>query len=703
MQKVRTYLLEALRRGFILAIAASLSPHSLPAQASNPVPFISKPLVPTAVAPGGQGFTLTVNGAGFVPGSVVMWNGRPRPTIVINDTRLTAQIPASDTEVEGTAWVTVANPTPGGGESNVLFFSATEPTSRVSLVRKDLRVISGVGPAPGDFNNDRRLDFVLAPYDGSSFSVYLGKGDGTFGSPLETLIPVSQNAGFNLLLVGDFNGDGSADVVVGQGGDVYRSNPRLLTFLGKGNGEFEAPLPTSMPPGYFGPLAVADFNGDGKLDLVGAITNSYDSQSLAISLGNGDGAFQSPRTYSFPSPPPQAAAVGDFNGDGKLDVAVAATSEISVVPGSVYIFSGVGDGTFNAPRAYTVPPNPAWIVLGDLNGDGKPDLATANAESNTVSVLLGNGDGTFQAAANYDVPDPIAVILADFNGDGNLDISTTNGDSHSASILLGSGDGTFQAGSDYALPSGPSILVAGDFDGSGRQGLLVDLPNASTVSVLLQPPTYLTVSIDIKPGDATNTINLKSNGVVPVAILGSATFDPMTVDPSTVVLTAATDNGSGAPGSAHVAIRGRGALMTGQSDVNNDGYPDLLVYFRTQDLTALQQMDSRLRGNDGTSAETATHPPAVIPAQAGTQAVLYGTTYSGQRIRGSDTVRIVPAGKGSSAGAAAAGAAGHKPLPPPGARGSGVTGLGATGSAAGGNPANSSSSKTLPTGPRGGN
>jgi N-acetylneuraminic acid mutarotase len=133
---------------------------------------------------------------------------------------------------------------------------------------------------------------------------------------------------------------------------------------------------------------------------------------------------------------------------------------------------------------------------------------------------------------------------------------------------------------------------------------------------------FLMVSIDIKPGDRANTINLKSNGVVPVAILGSATFDPMTVDPTTVTLAG-----------AHVATRGRGAPMTGQSDVNGDGYPDLLLYFRTQDLTALQQMDSRLRGNDGTAVGT-------LPLQV--EAVLYGTTYSGQRIRGSDTVRIVP-------------------------------------------------------------
>jgi N-acetylneuraminic acid mutarotase len=190
------------------------------------------------------------------------------------------------------------------------------------------------------------------------------------------------------------------------------------------------------------------------------------------------------------------------------------------------------------------------------------------------------------------------------------------------------------------------------------------------------------VSIDIKPGDPTNTINLKSNGVVPVAILGSATFDPMTVDPTTVTF-------AGAP----VAVRGRGVPMTAVADVNHDGYPDLILYFRTQELTALQQAVAAM----SSSPET----PGGQRPRLQIEAVLYGTTYSGQRIRGSDTVRIVPAGGGSSAGPA--GPAGHRPALQTGGRGAGVTGLGATGSAAGGNPANSSGPKTLPTGPRGGN
>ena len=145
-----------------------------------------------------------------------------------------------------------------------------------------------------------------------------------------------------------------------------------------------------------------------------------------------------------------------------------------------------------------------------------------------------------------------------------------------------------------------------------RGGFNLNLP-AQWLSTNEAFTPFLMVSIDIKPGDRTNTINLKSHGVVPVAILGSATFDPMTVDPTSVTFAG-----------AHVASRGRGVPMSNQSDVNNDGYPDLILFFRTQDLTVLQ---------------SAVGTP---PLQ---EAVLYGATYSGQRIRGSDIVRIVPAGR----------------------------------------------------------
>jgi N-acetylneuraminic acid mutarotase len=154
------------------------------------------------------------------------------------------------------------------------------------------------------------------------------------------------------------------------------------------------------------------------------------------------------------------------------------------------------------------------------------------------------------------------------------------------------------------------------------------------------------VKIDIKPGDPSNFINLKSNGVVPVAILGSATFDPMTVDPASVTLTAATDNGSGEPGGAPVATRGRGIPMTATADVNHDGYPDLILYFRTEDMTALASAEhsSALQPpGDGETPplQSAGHRPALQQMEA----VLYGKTYSGTPIRGSDTVRIVPAPK----------------------------------------------------------
>jgi hypothetical protein len=172
---------------------------------------------------------------------------------------------------------------------------------------------------------------------------------------------------------------------------------------------------------------VADFNGDGKLDL--AVANLSSSNSVNLLLGNGDGSF-----HAAPNVVPglsRSVAVGDFNGDGKPDLAVAGLlrSRVSVVLGN-------GDGSFQAPKNYAVGTNPSSVAVGDFDGDGKPDLVVANTGSDTVSVLLGNGDGTFQAAQQLPVPsDPISLAVGDFNGDGRLDVVTGNG-GDSISVLL---------------------------------------------------------------------------------------------------------------------------------------------------------------------------------------------------------------------------------------------------------------------------
>src|SRR5216684_1815090 len=229
--------------------------------------------------------------------------------------------------------------------------------------------------------------------------------------------------------VGDFNGDGVPDLVVANEGS---NNVSVL--LGNGQGAFQAAQNFAAGTNPQS-VAVGDFNGDGKLDLAVANEGSGD---VSVLLGNGDGTFQTAVAIATGTNP-QSVAVGDFNGDGNLDLAVANGGDFSSGAGSnVTVLLGNGDGTFQTARAFAVDDIPQSVAVGDFNGDGKLDLAVANLRSGDVSVLLGNGDGTFQGAVNYAAAGASSIAVGDFNGDGKLDLAVASG---SVSVLLGNGDG----------------------------------------------------------------------------------------------------------------------------------------------------------------------------------------------------------------------------------------------------------------------
>jgi len=224
-------------------------------------------------------------------------------------------------------------------------------------------------------------------------------------------------------------------------------------------------------------IATGDFNGDGKLDLAVADRNS---NSVSILLGNGDGTFQPPVSYSVDLAP-VFVVVGDFNGDGKLDLAVvnAGSNDVSILLGN-------GDGTFQPAVSYSVGRNPQSVTVGDWNGDGKLDLAVANQGDNDVTILLGNGDGTFQPPSSYAVgTSPVSVTAGDFNGDGHLDLAVANQGDNDVAILLGNGDGTFQPPSSYIVGTSPVFVTAGDFNGDGHLDLAVANQSDNDVSILL--------------------------------------------------------------------------------------------------------------------------------------------------------------------------------------------------------------------------
>jgi hypothetical protein len=332
----------------------------------------------------------------------------------------------------------------------------------------------------GDFNGDGRLDLAVANFQSNDISVLLGNGDGTFQQARHT--GISADGG---LVAGDFNGDGRLDLAVTNFDFAAQTEPgKVSVLLGNGDGSFQTPAQSSVGAGPSSTVA-GDFTGDGHLDL--AVANEQ-SNDISVLLGNGDGTFQPQVTYAVGSTP-IALVAGDFNGDGRLDLAVLNQGTDPDFSGTVSVLLGNGDGTFQPAVEYAVGSFPMSLVTGDFNRDGRLDLSVVNygsySSGGTVSILLGNGDGTFQPQATYPVGNGGSFIATgEFTGNGRLDLAVADVGSGAVSILLGNGDGTFEPTVQYSVGGYPSDIVSGDFNGDGRTDLAVE-NNFGTVSILL--------------------------------------------------------------------------------------------------------------------------------------------------------------------------------------------------------------------------
>jgi hypothetical protein len=327
-----------------------------------------------------------------------------------------------------------------------------------------------------DLNNDSKADVVALTSLGFLIA-RLGNGDGTFQA-LQSSNIGGTPINLPVVVAADLNSDDKPDVV------TTNFSSSVSTWLGNGDGTFQThrPFATGSTPR---PLGVADFNGDSKPDVV---AGNHGFQSISILVGVGDGTLQTHQSFALPHDQLWTVPVADLNGDGKLDVVVMKTAGASA---GVIVLLGNGDGSFQVPRIFAAGAFPTAAAVGDFNGDGKLDVVAGNSDSH-VSTLLGNGNGTLQSPVRFaaGIP-PQFIAVADLNGDGKLDIAMVNRNApfNHISVLLGRGDGSFHAPRTFAVGV-PLIFVAvADFNSDGKPDVVgsgTDFTSGNNVFLLLQ-------------------------------------------------------------------------------------------------------------------------------------------------------------------------------------------------------------------------
>ncbi len=420
---------------------------------------------------------------GLVGGTISIYLGDGDGTFKSN--------PASYTTVGNSALYPVVGDFNGDGKLDVIAGSAYAPgdTSHSSLTVllgngdgtfvESMTTLTFAGLsslAAADFNSDGILDLAVSTSP-TGIQILLGKGNGAFQSPV-SLGSSLTNLATNItgIAVADLNNDGKPDLVIS--GSLLNENAIQL-YLNDGTGNFVAGPAYGLGGSEFAFIAAQDFNGDGNVDIVMASTISRQQGgegSVSILLGNGDGTMQAAMLISQISGhilgPEYAAVSADVNGDGIPDL-------IEATQAGVLVFLGTGNGKYAPPTLYVV--GAFALAVGDFNKDGKLDIAVAggcldaSCTQGGVSILLGNGDGTFQAPVSYGTggQNTLSLALGDFNGDGNLDVAVAN-QSSSVSILLGNGDGTLQPAVVTAAGSQNLSIAAADFNQDGKTDLALD-------------------------------------------------------------------------------------------------------------------------------------------------------------------------------------------------------------------------------------
>ena len=338
-----------------------------------------------------------------------------------------------------------------------------------------------------------------------------------------------------------------------------------------------------------------DFNGDAKPDL--AIANVLHN-NVTILINNGAGTFTSIGTVPVDRNP-EAIRTADFNGDGKLDLAVGNFFGGSLSTGNVSILLGNGNGTFQTAVNFNAG-TPTDLAVADLNGDNKLDLAVASNTINKASVLLGNGDGTFQAAVPYNLPgEGRGVAVADFNGDTKPDLALTNGlASGNLSILLGNGDGTFQDATTTAVGSAPTGIIAKDISGDGKQDILIADTKSHAVTV------FLGVGNGTFQTPVSYPVGQEPIRFVLEDFNGDGPLDVITVNANSNSYSVLRGNGDGTFQTAVTSPARTQSWAPFSGDFNQDGKPDLAILNNNFDLVDIYLNSPSGTGTSISATET---------------------------------------------------------------------------------------------------
>ena len=452
----------------------------------------------------------------------------------------------------------------GNADAQVqIFFGSSNGTFEPGPVNTSLPSGIPLAIAAADFNRDGKLDLAVAYstyHELGEMAVLFGNGDGTFAAP--SLYPDNLASYIYALVTADFNGDGAPDL-------AYAANDaQVAVLLNNGTGQFTAAAPIQLRDTAIS-LAAADLNRDGKIDLFAA-----GSGIGAVLLGNGDGTFQGFAQYVL-AYEGTALAIADFNGDGIPDVAATNGTNSYAAPPlqpPLVVMLGAGHGSFQSSRAFDASAAPNGIALGDFNRDGNLDVAVSNYSysvpgASSISIQLGDGKGDLAAPVNYPAPKPTAIAVSDVNRDGNPDVIFVG--QNCVGTLPGKGDGTFGPSIFSSCPGCGNVLLVADFNHDGNPDVATAASGQGVIVLLGKGDGSFRAPVPYGPANQPTSLaaaDFRNNGRLDLVASVSGSFG------GTYLLMSNGDGTFAAP----VLLNGAGtSAVTG--DYNGDGNADIAM------------------------------------------------------------------------------------------------------------------------------